>query len=305
MHYGECKTSCCKSGIAERCFEAMEVYTKKQLGKRHYLITERHSSTDHMVVTIGLVVGDNRAAVIDSGFGVTDTLRAFIEEITDKPLICLVAHGHPDHVGAAPLFDAVYMNCRDEPLLPVALSYERRMGDVFGHPGYDADFYEHCKKHIVDGSGFTYQNMDDGDVFDLGGTVLEVIAVPGHTQGSVVLLNRKENYIYISDAVGQRTALVTLPKEKRVGLLAYRDGLRRLLSVMNDETELYYGHSAALFPHGHVRDMEQACTEVLNGKTEQDVASISPFAKRASASGKKMMEHTCGGVTLVYDANTL
>lgn len=283
----------------------MDAYVKKQLGERHYLITERRSEDDRHGVNIGLVIGENRAAVIDSGFGVTDTLRSFIEEITDKPLICLVAHGHPDHAGAAALFDEVYMNCRDEPLLPVSLSYERRMGDVFGRPGYDEEFYEYCKEHIVDGSRFTYQNMDDGDVFDLGGTILEVIAVPGHTQGSVVLLNRKENYIYISDAVGQRTALVTLPKEKRVGLLAYRDGLRRLLSVMNDETELYYGHSAELFPHSYVRDMERACTEVLDGKTEHDVVSNSPFVKRASAAGKKMTEHICGGVTLVYDANTL
>lgn len=283
----------------------MEVYEKKQLGERHYLILEKHSPNDPMIVTIGLVVGDTRAAVIDSGFGVTDTLRAFIEKITDKPLICLVAHGHPDHAGAAALFDEVYMNRRDEPLLPVSLSYERRMGDVFGRPGYDAEFYEHCKKHIVDGSNFTYQNMEDGDTFDLGGTVLEVIAIPGHTQGSVALLNRAENYIYISDAVGARTALVTLPKEKRVGLTAYRDGLRRLLGVMNSDTQLYYGHSAGLFPHSHVRDMERACTEVLDGKTVYDVASNSPFVKRASAAGKKMMEHTCGGVTLVYDANTL
>lgn len=283
----------------------MNVYSKKQLGPNHYLITERHWPGARMVVTIGLVVGSERAAVIDSGFGITDNLRAFIEEITDKPLICLVAHGHPDHAGAACLFDEIYMNRRDEPLLPVSLSRERRLGDVFGHPGYDEALYEYAKEHIVDGSGFTYKNMDDGDTFDLGGVVLEVIAIPGHTQGSVALLNRKDNYIYISDAVGPRTALVTLPPEKRVGITAYRDGLRRLLSVMDDGTELYFGHSEDLFPHGLVRDMERACSDILEGRTENDKASDSHFAKRITAAGKKMMEHTCGDVILVYDANTL
>jgi glyoxylase-like metal-dependent hydrolase (beta-lactamase superfamily II) len=283
----------------------MNVYSTKRLGKRHYLISEKHSPNEPGVVNIGLVVGDEKAAVIDSGFGVTDTLRSYIEAITDKPLICLVAHGHPDHAGAAALFDEVYMKQRDEVLLPVSLSYERRMGDVFGRPGYDEALFAYCKEHIVDGSNFTYHNMDEGDVFDLGGVQLEVLAVPGHTQGSVVLLNRAENYIYISDAVGKRNALVNLPPEKRVGLTAYRDGLRKLLSVMNDDTELYYGHSTELFPHAYVRDMERAVTEVLDGVTENDRESNSPFAKRAAAKNKKMREHTCGDVILVYDANTL
>jgi glyoxylase-like metal-dependent hydrolase (beta-lactamase superfamily II) len=285
--------------------EDYNVYYTKKLGEGRYLITEKHSPDAPGGVNIGLVIGENKAAVIDSGFGVTDTLRSYIEKITDKPLICLVAHGHPDHAGAAALFDEVYMNERDEVLLPVSLSYDRRMGDVFGRPGYDEGLYEYCKEHIVDGTGFTYKNMDEGDVFDLGNVKLEVIAVPGHTQGSVVLLNRAENYAYISDAVGKRNALVNLPPEKRVGLTAYRDGLRRLLSEINDETELYYGHSTELFPHSYIKDMEQAVSEVLDGKTENDTPSVSHFAKRATASNKKMMEHTCGDVILVYDANTL
>lgn len=283
----------------------MNVYSTKKLGEGRYLISERHHPDSDHVVNIGLVVGNEKAAVIDTGFGVTDTLRSYIEAITDKPLVCLATHGHPDHVGAAALFDEVYMNDRDAVLLPVSLSYERRMGDVFGRPGYDEALYEYCKEHIVDGSNFTYKNMDEGDVFDLGGVKLEVIAVPGHTQGSVVLLNRAENYIYIGDAVGKRNALVNLPPEKRVGLQAYRDGLRKLISVMNDETELYYGHSTELFPHSYVRDMERAVTEVLDGKTENDKDSVSHFAKRLAASNKKMREHTCGDVILVYDANTL
>jgi len=167
----------------------MEIDKKTRLGKGLFLITEQHRPDSRGGVNIGLVIGNERAAVIGSGFGVTDTLRSFIEAITDKPLICLVAHGHPDHVGAASLFDEIYMNERDEPLLPVALSYERRMGDVFGREGYSEELYNYCKEHIVSGSDYTYKNMDDGDRFDLGGTILEVIAIPGHTQGSVVLIN--------------------------------------------------------------------------------------------------------------------
>lgn len=277
----------------------MDVYEKRQLGSGHFLITEWHNN---MGVNIGLVIGSQKSAVIDSGFGVTDTLRSFIEEITDKPLICIVTHAHPDHAGAAALFDEIYMNERDAPLLETALSAERRMGDVFGHGDIDNEFYSHCQEHIVDGSRFTYTNLDEGDTIQLGDCLLEVFAVPGHTQGSLVIFNRAGNYAFTSDAFAKRTALVTLPPEKRIGLISYRDGIACLLSEIYPDTRLYSGHSQETLPHFLLEDMHKACTEVLDGITENDLPSKSPFSMRPSAKAKKMMEHICGSVVLVYDA---
>lgn len=271
-----------------------------------YQITER-VNPNRSGVQMYLVIGSHTAALIDSGFGVADTLRTFVETMVNVPVICLVGHGHPDHAGAAGLFDTVYMNERDKDLLPVSLSYERRMGDVFGD-GSDADpeVFAYCQKHIVPAEKFHYENMDDGDVFELGGAQLEVFAIPGHTQGSLAFLNREQNYALISDAFSFRSALVNLPAEKRVGITAYRDGIARFLKEIQEDTALYWGHESDPVSHSIPKDMMLACTQVLDGQTKDDVPSNSPFAKRLSAkSGKKMMEHRCGCVLLVYDANTL
>lgn len=283
-----------------------ELYSARLLMPGLYQITECVNPS-RSIVEMYLVLGQTQAALVDSGFGVADTLRSFVQKLTDKPIICLVGHGHPDHAGAAGLFDKIYMNSRDEGLLPVSLSYDRRMGDVFGDgEGADPEIFAYCKEHIVPAESFHYENMDDGDVFDLGGTVLEVFAIPGHTQGSVAFYNRAQNYALISDAFSYRSALVTLPPEKRLGITAYRDGIARFLNTINEETLLYWGHGEQAVSHSIPKDMMQACTEVLEGQTGDDVPSNSPFAKRLSAkSGKKMMEHRCGSVLLVYDANTL
>ncbi len=279
-----------------------EVYVKNELCKGLYSIAEEHGAAG--TVMMYLVVGEEKAALIDSGFGVVDTLRTFVEEITDKPVMCIVAHGHPDHVGAASLFDEIYMNERDEGLLPISLSYDRRMGDVFGRCE-DEKLRAYCDRHIVMTERLDYKNIDDGAVIDLGGTVLKAIAIPGHTQGSLAFYNEKDNYALTSDAFSTRTALVTLPPEKRVGIEAYRDGLGRFLEVINDDTKIYWGHAKEAMPHCVPRDMYRACLEVLDGKTEHDAVSDNPFTRRASAKGKKMREHICGSVMLVYDANTL
>lgn len=289
----------------------VQVYYETDMGNGFYLIQERHVPTSDRGVMMYLVIGTEKAALVDCGFGVTDTLRSFVETLTDKPIICIVAHGHPDHAGAAALFDEIYMSEKDEPLLPVSLSYERRMDDVFGHDDEhspepkDPELLAYCEKHIVMTDKLNYINMKDGDVFDLGGKQLEVVAMPGHTQGSVALFNKAENYALVSDCFSKRTALVKMPSEKRVGITAYRDGLARFMNLINDDTRLYWGHGKEPVPHEVPADMLAACNEVLDGKTENDQPSRSGFMKRPGMEGQRMMEHTCGCVMLVYNANTL
>jgi glyoxylase-like metal-dependent hydrolase (beta-lactamase superfamily II) len=60
-----------------------------------------------------LIEGKEKAALIDTGVGVGD-LKPFIRELTDKPLIVLVTHGHVDHALGAVSFDEVYMSHIDE-----------------------------------------------------------------------------------------------------------------------------------------------------------------------------------------------
>lgn len=287
------------------------VYYARELSPDLIGIQEKHLPEAKWGVMMYLAIGQKKAALIDSGFGVTDTLRSFVERFTDKPVICIVAHGHPDHVGAAALFDTVYMNEKDEPLLPVSLSYERRMGDVFGtgldgrRQEIDEELKGWCEEHIVMPERFFYEDLRDGDSFDLGGTVLEVVAIPGHTQGSVALVNKAEHYALTSDCFSTRTALVKLPQEKRVGITAFRDGLAHFLEIIDEDTRIYWGHGTEAMDHRIPRDMLQAAEEILAGRTENDRRSQSPFTKRKAIGDQRMMEHDCGMVTLVYDANTL
>lgn len=282
----------------------MNVYHERKLADGLYSIREHREGGEGSVMMY-LVIGSEKAALIDSGFGVTDTLRSFVEKLTDKPVICLVGHGHPDHAGAAALFDEIYMNPEDDFLLPVSLSFDRRMDDVFGRGEPDPELKAYCEKHIVMTDKLNYKPLHDGDVFDLGDRKLEVVSMPGHTRGSVAFVDREHNYALISDCFSFRTAMVKMPTEKRVALTNYRNGLARFLGMINEDTLLYWGHGEDAVDHCIPKDMLQACEEVLAGKTENDKPSINKFTMRPGMGNAKMTEHTCGSVILVYDANTL
>ena len=63
---------------------------------------------NEMAVQSFLVVGEERAALIDTGAGMGNLAKE-VKEITDKPLYVLNTHGHVDHAGGNGQFPVVYL----------------------------------------------------------------------------------------------------------------------------------------------------------------------------------------------------
>ena len=123
--------------------------------------------------TMYLIEGEDKAVLIDTGTRCAD-LDKIVGQITGKPLEVIVTHMHPDHAGCIKYFDKVWMHRADTVLVP---------------------------QHAADYQGeFLY--MEEGQVFDLGGRKLEVAWMPGHTPGSVVLLDKANGDCYSGDAFG-------------------------------------------------------------------------------------------------------
>lgn len=127
-----------------------------------------------------LLAGTQRAVLIDClmhGGGLVELLR----ELTDKPIDVLITHGHGDHAGAEVrnLLDAGYT-------LHMSHCDVELLNGMFGGSYSAADF----------------QPLADGQRFDLGGTVLETVCVPGHTPGSVVFLDRAHGRMFSGDSLG-------------------------------------------------------------------------------------------------------
>ena len=163
--------------------------------------------------SIFVLEGEEKAMVIDTGTGIGD-LRAVIAGITDKPLVLFVTHAHGDHIGGLGWFDEYYMNEAD-----------------VGKDAMDGvDFRKHYAKMIADRSGKSYPyDMDadirpwpaganpvrhdlvDGQTFDLGGRVVTAMRAPGHTPGSMVLLDPTTRILFAGDACNCNTLYGTVP----------------------------------------------------------------------------------------------
>ena len=147
-----------------------------------------------------LVLGDERAALVDSGNGIGD-IASVVSELTDLPITVLLTHEHPDHFGGAHAFDDVAMF--DEPRarerVRAGVPNERARRSVTGDPVWKP------LPAGVDPESFVVNGVEpstllaDGDVIDLGGRRLELVHTPGHSPGSVCYLDRENRVLFTGD----------------------------------------------------------------------------------------------------------
>lgn len=144
-----------------------------------------------------LVVGDERAALVDTMEGVGD-LRAEIERITSLPVTVLLTHHHHDHVGGACSFESVGISAVDDGFWEREENAEARIREQlregFGLP--EGTFFS-----TVEGRRPTTWHVDEGYELDLGGETVRAVALPGHTRGSMGYVVSGERVLLSGDAV--------------------------------------------------------------------------------------------------------
>jgi hydroxyacylglutathione hydrolase len=133
-------------------------------------IAEDFYSIEQDFVRCFLLVGEKEGLLVDTGLG--GNLKEYVEEITKLPIKVIFTHADGDHEGAAGQFEKCLM-----------------------HPS-EFDYYKSKNAGAVE--------MDpiwEGDTIDLGNYCLEVILIPGHTPGSIALLEREKRFLIGGDSI--------------------------------------------------------------------------------------------------------
>lgn len=137
-----------------------------------------------------LVKGSKKFVLIDSGQGTGD-LKKYLEQYTGGlPIEPIFTHNHPDHIGQADKFIRDGIVHIGEPDLPVL----QRLLKSRGIPD------DIAAKNI--------SLVHEGDRIDLGDRTLQIFEVPGHTKGSIVILDEKNGYLFTGDSYGSNSPTI-------------------------------------------------------------------------------------------------
>lgn len=186
---------------------------------------------------IYLVEGHNYAMLIDTGMGIGD-LKAVVESITSLPLIVINTHGHPDHAGGNSSFGEAWIHPSDRRMYEEMCSIEFRRSDVIKICGMqDAGRYI----EYLNPFGICFmKSLYDRQIFDLGGRKLEVLFLPGHTKGSIALLDFENKIIFSGDSVSSNDIWLYL--EHSDSLQTYYNSLKILKQISMPTMSILPGH---------------------------------------------------------------
>ncbi|MEV4625023.1 MBL fold metallo-hydrolase [Micromonospora sp. NPDC049523] len=226
-------------------------YTRTKVGSDVIRISEPHVN-ELLSANFWWLRGNDRDIVVDAGLGVV-ALREAIPAMFERDPMVLLTHAHLDHVGGAPEFADRAAHSAEAALLaagvPASLYgaelYEKLgidaagepvpelMIDVLPGPGYDPAAYQVEPMTLN-------RLLDDGDRIDLGGRVLTVLHLPGHTPGSIALLEERTGTLYSGDIIYDGALIDDLPNSD---VAAYRRSMEFLADLDVSLVHPGHGHS--------------------------------------------------------------
>lgn len=151
------------------------------------------------LTTMFVIIGKERALVLDCGTGVGD-FKTVVDNLTTLPYDVALTHVHVDHAGGRGQFEKVFCSAADERLFKDISVFFRK-------------FYAWMMRYIMQIKAIRLRDasihkiekepehvhIGEGYVFDLGGRTVRVHEVPGHTRGSLAFHLVEDEILFTGD----------------------------------------------------------------------------------------------------------
>lgn len=224
------------------------------------LIDSHTYRIDEEGVRFFLLEGNEKALLIDSGMMVHNA-KEIAGTLTSLPIFLLNTHGDIDHVGSNEEFESFYMN--------------------------DAEASNYYKVQKKKGVIIPLENVD---ILDLGDRKLEIITLPGHTPGSIGVLDASRGWLFSGDPV-QDGSIFMFGVEREMH--AYIRSLEKLEGYMDRFDLVFPSHGTCPLSPGYIPRLKEKAKEVLEGKTKGETIRIH---------GMKVMKHDVALASFLLDA---
>lgn len=199
---------------------------------------------DQQMVRAFLILGEEKALLLDTGAICVDIL-SMIKEVTSLPIEVILTHGDGDHIGNLQNFQFAWMNEADSKA-------------VLSH--------EHCSKVEL-------KALHDGEVIDIGTRKLKVLFTPGHTKGSICLLDEANKIIFAGDTISYGPIFMF---GERRDMNEYLMTLKKLKSMKDKAiySTVYCCHNTCPISADTVEELISCVEGIQNGSIERAPARL-------------------------------
>lgn len=222
-----------------------------------------------------LIIGPEKAMLIDCGFGLGDT-RALVNQLTGgKPLIVVNTHEHYDHAYGNCRFDKVYCS---EYLVPYLEKQDEHMWDYLFDDYGDNIWLQFDRADLPKFKKYEIVGVKDGYTFNLGGDYeIELIFTGGHSAGHAAYLDKKNRILYTGDNIcsdvsgcGSVNTFRQAPFAENMALKVYRDNVKRLVDRMDEYDYIFPNHFMTNIENSLMPNILEACDAILANPDKPD-----------------------------------
>lgn len=212
-------------------------------------------------VNMYLIVGQERAVVIDSGMGIGD-VRAVIRQLTSLPCMVLNTHYHWDHIGANRLFaERAIHECESGFLTQESdVSFVRQALQSPAAQAILPSSFDPVTYRIVP-TPATHL-LHDHEIIDLENHRLRVLHTPGHSPGHVAYFDESSQILFSGDAAYMGPLCASFPESDP---MAFTHSVRRL-AAMQHVSMLCPGHNEIITDHNWLREAADSIDAAVTGK---------------------------------------
>ena len=183
-----------------------------------------------------LFEGTDRAMLVDTGFGALP-LREMAAELTALPVFLVNTHTDRDHTGRNREFSPVYMHPAEMDRYQNALPEGCRMEDV--------------------------RPLWEGEIIDLGHWKFEVVLTPGHTPGSIMLLEREKRMLISGDTI--QDGMIFMFGAGR-NMPAFQSTLKRIMAMEGLFDTVWPSHGSCPLTADIIPGILRGTQDLLAGK---------------------------------------
>ena len=199
-------------------------------------ISEHFWSIEEDGVRAFLLEGTDRAMLVDTGFGKLP-LRELTAELTPLPVFVVNTHTDRDHTGRNFEFSPIYMHPAEMDRYQTSLPEGYSVEDV--------------------------RPLWEGEVIDLGHWRFEVVLTPGHTPGSIMLLERDKRMLISGDTVQDGMIFMFGPGRN---MPAFQSSLRRIQDMAGAFDTVWPSHGNYPLKPDIIPDILRNARELTEGK---------------------------------------
>lgn len=221
-------------------------------------------------VFMHLIIGPEKALLIDTAYGLGDT-KALVDGLTgNKPLIVVNTHNHCDHAYGNCRFDTVYCHKYE---LPYLEAQDSHIWDYLFDENGRCRWLEFDRADLPEFKKYQIVCFEDMHVFDLGGGYeIQAVWLGGHTPGHCGYLDKQNRIFFSGDDIvstGTNVGVGPNPNDfnsyfgEYMNITTFRSNLIKLMAYQDQFDTIFPQHGPIGLSGDLLPVLLTSCDEIL------------------------------------------